>query len=105
MAWEDDVILIRRKEIGLDELKQPVFEDTREEIACNKRSLTRSEFYFASQTDLKPSMVLEVHSFEYDNQNYLVFEGERYKVIKTYEVSSNIIELTCEKDNGGGTDV
>lgn len=104
MAWEDDVILIGHKETGLDELKQPIFEDTKEEIACNKRSLTRSEFYFASQTDLKPSMVLEVHSFEYDNQDFLEFEGERYKVIKTYESSPNIIELTCERDNGGGSD-
>ena len=46
---------------------------------------------------MKPTMILEVHSFEYDNQDYLDFEGERYKVIKTFEKSPEIIELTCEK--------
>lgn len=97
MAWEHDVTLISRKQVDEDELLQPIFEEQKEEIACNKRSLTRSEFYFAAQADLKPTMVLEVHSFEYDNQDYLDFEGGRYKVIKTFEKSPEIIELTCEK--------
>ena len=97
MAWEHDVTLISRKQVDEDELLQPIFEEQKEEIACNKRSLTRSEFYAAAQADMKPTMILEVHSFEYDKQDYLDFEGERYKVIKTFEKSPEIIELTCEK--------
>lgn len=96
MAWEHDVTLISRKQVDEDELLQPIFEEQKEEIACNKRSLTRSEFYFAAQADMKPSMVLEVHSFEYKNQNYLEFNGKRYKVLKTFDKSPEIIELTCE---------
>lgn len=96
MAWKDDVTLISRKEIGLDDLLQPIFEEKREEIFCNKRDLTRSEFYLAAQTTFRPSLILEVHIFEYDNQEFLEFENQLYKVIKTYEPRHNILELTCE---------
>lgn len=96
MAWNDSVVLIGKVVTEEDDLLQPIFSETKHEILCNKRSLTRSEFYFASQAGLKPSMVLEVHSFEYKNQNYLEFNGKRYKVLKTFDQSPEIIELTCE---------
>ncbi len=52
---------------------------------------------------MNPSMVLEVHDFEYDNQVYVDFEGVRYEVIKTFE-NGDIIELTCEVvKNGTGS--
>lgn len=97
MAWKHDVILLSRQQTGEDELLQPIFEEVRTKIACRKRTTTRSEFYQAAQADLKPSLVLEVHSFEYSQQTHLEFEGQRYQIIRTYEKGLDLLELTCER--------
>ncbi|HFI0021325.1 TPA: phage head-tail adapter protein [Streptococcus suis] len=104
MRWNEDCILISLSEEPiLDELLQPIHIEVDVEVSCNKRSLTRSEYYFASQANMNPSMVLEVHGFEYDNQVYVDFEGVRYEVIKTFE-NGDIVELTCEVvKNGTGS--
>ncbi|HHT7822496.1 TPA: phage head closure protein [Streptococcus suis] len=104
MRWNEDCTLISlSEEPTLDELLQLTYEEVGIEVSCNKRSLTRSEYYFASQANMNPSMVLEVHDFEYDNQVYVDFEGVRYEVIKTFE-NGDIIELTCEVvKNGTGS--
>ncbi|HEL1640799.1 phage head-tail adapter protein [Streptococcus suis] len=100
MRWNEDCILLERVSAGLDDLLQETFVDKETEISCNKRSLTRSEYYFASQSGMRPSMVLEVHNFEYDGQKFLLFEGCKYKVLKTFENGDNV-ELTCEEVANG----
>lgn len=97
MRWNDDCTLISLGEAVLDGLLQATHPEEKVEVSCRKRDLTRSEFYFASQTDMKPSMVLEVHTFEYDGQVFVDYNGQRYKVIKTFEVDQHITELTCER--------
>lgn len=96
MRWNDDCILLTKNGSILDELLQEKLTYDGLEVSCNKRSLTRSEFYFASQSNLRPSMILEVHSFEYDGQSLLEYDGQRYKVIKTFE-KGDVVELTCEE--------
>lgn len=97
MSWKHDVTLLSRQKVGEDELLQPVFEEVATHLACRKRTTTRSEFYQAAQADLKPSLVLEIHSFEYDQQTHLEFEGQRYRVIRTFEKGQDLLELTCER--------
>lgn len=100
MRWNDDCTLLSIASSTLDELLQEVVTYKETEVACNCRSLTRAEFYFAAQTNLQPSMVLEVHGFEYDGQPLLEYDGKRYTVIKTFE-NGDTIELTCEEAING----
>lgn len=96
MRWNDECNLIEVSTSGLDELLQPTQIIKKTLVACNKRDLNRSEFYYASQTDMRPSMILEVHEFEYDYQDYVEFEDKNYKIIKTFE-TGDIVELTCQE--------
>ena len=66
-------------------------------ILCRKKKVTRSEFYQANQAGLRPSLVVEVHNFEYDNQEHATFEGKKYRVLKTYPIDSEILELTLSE--------
>lgn len=73
-------------------------------IFCDKRSVTRSEFYQAATTDYKPEIVLVLKITDYGNERYIKFNDEIFTVIRTYEVSSENIEITLEKGvNHGGT--
>lgn len=95
--WNDAVVLIERKEIGLDSLKQPIFDEKETFVLCNIKSVSRSEFYQASKTDNRPSLVIEMHKYEYNNQPIVLVDGKRYKVLKTYSVDFETIELTLEE--------
>ncbi|VTY17754.1 phage head closure protein [Streptococcus anginosus] len=92
--WNNEITLIGKMKTGLDALKQPIFEEKRLTILCRKRSVTRSEFYQANQVGLRPILVVDVHSFEYDNQVVAEYEGKRYRILKPFPVDLEILELT-----------
>ncbi len=85
MMWEED-------EIGV---QVPV--ETETVILCGVKSVGRSEFYNAAVTGLKPALVFIVHGYEYSGEQTVKFDGKRYKVIRSYAVDFEELELTCEK--------
>ena len=92
--WNHEITLISKKVTGKDKLLQPISEDVEVTLLCSKKKVTRSEFYQANQAGLRPSLVVEVHNFEYDNQEFAKFEGKQYRILKTYPIDSEILELT-----------
>lgn len=99
--WQNDLILIS-KNYDFDDIGNQISIKNKTEVFCKVKSISRSEFYNASTTGLKPSLVFTVHLFEYNNEEEVEFEGIRYNVIRTYMVNSEEIELTCEKVIGNG---
>lgn len=96
--WNNEITLITKKKVGDDSLKQAIYEDIPLKIFCRKKSITRSEFYQANQAGLKPSLVVDIHSFEYNNQVFAEFEGKKYRVLKTYPVDLEKLELTLVEE-------
>ncbi|ADL52147.1 phage head closure protein [Clostridium cellulovorans] len=96
--WSDLLILIKQKHDS-DSIgnKKPTPTDIKTEVYCNKKSISRAEFYNANSTGLKPSIVFVVNTFEYEGQKIVEFENQRYKVLRTYEPSLDYTELICEK--------
>ena len=92
--WNHKITRIAKRIIGTDKLKQNITEEVKSVLLCRKKSITRSEFYQANQAGIRPSLVVDIHSFEYDNQELAEFEGKRYRVIKTYPVDLETLELT-----------
>jgi SPP1 family predicted phage head-tail adaptor len=92
--WNNEITLIANKITGKDKLKQNITEEVKTKLLCRKRSITRSEFYQANQAGLRPSLVVDIHSFEYENQELAEFDGKRYRIIKTYPIDLEILELT-----------
>jgi hypothetical protein len=77
-------------------------EVTRENIFANKKSAGSGEFYRAAQAGFTVDKVFEIRLADYEQEKVLVFEGERYEVLRTYEKGENI-ELVCLRrdDNHG----
>lgn len=107
MNWNDCVTLISNELIP-DEIGNQIPKTTERTILCEKNKVTRSEFYQASASGFKPNLVLHVHGFEYAGETELRFQDNHYKIVRVYELDSERIELTCERDLGrrgtGGKD-
>lgn len=64
-------------------------------------SVDRSEFYNAGQRNLKPEYRITIWAAEYDGEEIVEIDGERYGVYRTYRRDySDEIELYVERKAG-----
>lgn len=70
------------------------------EVFANKKSVKQSEFYQAANVGLKPELVFEVHSFEFNNDEKVKYNGKEYSIVRVYE-NGDITELTVTSHVGG----
>src|SRR5690554_853289 len=99
MTYDHELILIGHI-YEEDEWGNQVPVETRKPVLCNIKSIGRNEFYAAAQTGLKPEITFVIHGYEYNEEKEVEFEGEKYKVIRTYMKDFEEMELTCEKVAG-----
>lgn len=99
--WQNELTLISEI-FEFDDIGNQISIEKKKEIFCNVKSVSKNEFYNAAATGLKPSLVFIIHSYEYENEEKVEFEGTIYNVIRTYIVNSEQLELTCEKVTGNG---
>lgn len=78
---------------------EPIQAITWKEVYANKRSVRQSEYYEAANLGLKPELVFEVNSFEYDVHEKIQYNGKQFEVLRAYE-KGEVVELTV----GGAVD-
>lgn len=67
------------------------------------KSISQSEFYQAQTAGMKPEIKVELADYlDYKDQQNVIYNGVRYKVLRTYRTVTNGIELTLY---GGVRDV
>lgn len=60
------------------------------------KSVGQSEFYQAQAQGLKPEIKFVLADYlDYDNQEELVYNNFRYKILRTYRTDRNELEITC----------
>ncbi|TDL34575.1 hypothetical protein E2R51_02335 [Jeotgalibacillus sp. S-D1] len=96
MSWDYEVELLSFVE-SVDSDGFPL-ESQEESIAilANKLPVRSTEFYSASRAGFTIEKTFEVNSIEYSGQEDLRFDGDIYRIRRTYE-KDHIIELYCEK--------
>ncbi len=105
--YNHEIILIK-KAAKEDELGNQIPVEERTKVLCKVSSIGSNEFYNAAVSDLKPEIKFIIHDFEYEGQKEIEFEGQRYKIMRTFFGSNTSrrgrtnlefdeIELTCEK--------
>lgn len=102
--FSEDITLLAEV-VDVDDLGQEEITLTETLIQAEKRSVTRSEFYLAANTDLKPEIVFDVHSFEYSGERLLRWNGRDYSIVRTFEHEWQglaLTELICERRVGHG---
>ncbi len=80
----------------------PVFEER--EVFVKPRSVSRSDFYQAAQSGLKPSIVLVISTAEdYHGEKVVLFESKEYTVLRVYQrPEKDEVELTLEERTENG---
>ncbi len=97
MTWDEEVTLLGAGRFQEDELGQQMPVQTETVVCCIRCPVSRQEFYLAGQNDIRVSEILIIHPYEYSGENEVVFQGKRLRVVKTYEVSMEELELTCSE--------
>lgn len=73
---------------------------TTREVFCNEKSVGMNEFYKSSMEGREIKIIFEVKLIDYEKEQYVIYEGNKYEVIRTYKVNSEDIELHCTLKEG-----
>jgi len=103
MTFDYELTLISKQSV-VNQIGDPVTTETRTDILCDVRSITRSEHYAAAAHDLRPEIAFIVNVYDYSGQQEVEFEGVRYSVDRTYRAKESDhhyeiddLELVCSR--------
>ena len=65
------------------------------EIDCNEKGIKRSEFYQAAIAGYKPELCIVIRKDEYEKEQYFEYDDIMYRIIRTYPVENECLELIC----------
>ena len=86
-----------------------IFDDPTEslrKVYCTVKSVGQTEVYQANAIGLNPTLKLILaHAFEYQGEKQLIYNEERYDIIRTYVNEGDQIELTIQKVTGNAAEV
>ena len=99
---ETFITLLKKTVTGTDEYENEIIEETANEVQAREISITRSEFYQASQSRLNISHIFVLSNYnDYNGEETLRFTDRfgttrEFKIIKTYNpTDSDELEITC----------
>lgn len=72
----------------------------RREIICEVESIGQKEFFAASQQGLKPEYKLTVWADEYQGELTVIYNGETYKIYRTFRCNADKMELYITRKAG-----
>lgn len=74
--------------------------ETRHDVFCRLDSVSRSEFYQAQATDLRPELVFVLTDYlDYEGEYLCVYDSVWYRVIRTYRTGQEL-EIVVQKASG-----
>lgn len=106
----DDVItLAAENSPAYDSYGNEILTPSKRDVFCRVRSVSRSEFYQAAQTDLHPTYIFSIsHYKDYAGEKLVKYtdwtgKEKTYTVIRAYRLpDSDVIELTAEERINNG---
>jgi hypothetical protein len=78
---------------ALDKFNKPYKTYERTLVFCLSKGVKRNEFYQAQAQGYRPELCVEVKEIDYEKQTHFEFEGTMYRIIRTYPVDNECIEL------------
>lgn len=87
-----------------DEYRDPALKEERSDpVYAEIKSIGQNEFYQAQTAGKKPEIKFKITDYmDYREQRYLIYNGVRYNILRTYRTGNNELEITCY---GGVRDV
>lgn len=95
MLWREIGYLCRETET-LDALGKPHKSFEKKEVFCNEKGVKRNEFYQAQAQGYRPELCIEIRACDYSKEGHFEYCGVMYRVIRTYPVKNECLELICQ---------
>lgn len=67
------------------------------EVWADRRSVKRQEFYSALAAGRSADVVFGVQADDYAGQTEVTYDGQSYKVLRSYQTGPDEVELTCTR--------
>lgn len=99
MDRSNQVTLIK-KTYTQDVIGQQIATEVLTTVFCKVTSVSRDEFFTASNQGLKPQFQITINRYEYDGQNEVELDGIRYGVYRTYIGKGENLYLYIESKKG-----
>lgn len=94
MLWNEVIQLLAVTE-GTDARGELTKTETPRQIYADRQSVRQSEFYAAQTAGMKPEIMFVVRACDYQNEQELLHDGRRYRIIRTYSKDGETLELVC----------
>lgn len=98
--WSDKLTLITEAETGQDADGFPTYgTETKTDVFCNMFSVKASEFFQAAEHGVNAVYTAVLHSYEYNGEHFVEFNGVRYAVYRAYvKQDKEVVELTLAEN-------
>ena len=94
--------LIKNNGNTVDDWGNPTPNVVEWDVFAEKMSVRQSEFYQAANQGLKPNIVFEIYSEEFQDAELVKYDGQDYSIIRTFQKTLDRLELICEKKVADG---
>lgn len=95
MYWRDIAFLCTETST-FDKFRKPqTVYNPDKKVFCNEKGVKRNEFYQAHAQGIKAELCLEVKTMDFANESHVQFNGKMYRIVRTYPVKNECIELIC----------
>ena len=92
----NDVIYLQRIKRTTNDVGDMIETPERSMRFAKIKSIGQAEFYQAQAQGLKPEIKFVLPDYlDYDNQEELIYNNFRYKVLRTFRTESNELEIVC----------
>ena len=100
----DAVISLISKTATQNADKAIVETETKRDVFANVDSVGRNDFFAAAQVGLSLSYVFKTDPSNYQGEDELEYEGQRYGITRTYRASNDVLEIYAGTVVGYGSD-
>lgn len=84
-----------KDEYGVQKKREIIIED----IPCEVRSASASEWFEGGRNGLNPEFTFLINVMDYDGEETVKYNGKRYAVYRTF-ITGDDIELHVQKEKG-----
>lgn len=105
MAYGTDstIDLVSRQATGRNTKGQPTYTSTSRTIFCQVESVSRDEFFEAGQAGIQAAWLFIVNPIDYQNELLINYEGQPYRIYRSYRRAMDELELYASREVGYGT--
>ena len=94
-----DILTLISQTITTDAYGNEVVQETETSVFCEVNSISQNEFFAAADTELNPEYRFTVFFADYNGEDVVKYNGQRYAIYRTYRTGDNL-ELYAERKIG-----